>query len=499
MKNIYITFLSVAFALTSCEFDSGFEDMNVNPNAANNVAVANKFAKTVLDTSGGRYENWRNSLIYNSVLIQHYSTTASYWAGDKYFRYDSYATSLWDRYYPSAVKGIEDIINQLNDEGNSGSEMGMARILRVFIYHRLTDTHGDIPYSEAGKGYIDGILKPKYDAQQDIYMDMLKELEEAVAQIGSSSTMGNADAIFGGNTTKWKAWGNSMMLRLAMRMTKADAASAQAWAVKAISGGTMTSNDHLAAVTHTDGPEGINKNGHGEVFDVDSQMRMSATFGNHLANDPRLSVLFSPGSSNTAIVGMPNGSTSDTYVGTDGVTVPGVSDRHVYAQTNPVLRGKDVPMVFQTYAEVEFLKAEAAIRGWISSSAEEHYNKGVTAAMKMLKQLYPGTTAITDAEISTFLAGPGKLAATFPANWEMVMNEYWKATFLNEYEAYSNWRRTGYPTLVPTKHPNSVSNNQIFRRMIYPGGESATNGDNYAAAIARQGADDFTTRMWWDK
>ena len=154
-------------------------------------------------------------------------------------------------------------------------------------------------------------------------------------------------------------------------------------------------------------------------------------------------------------------------------------------------------MVFQTYAEVEFLKAEAAIRGWISSSAEEHYNKGVTAAMKMLKQLYPASTAITDAEISAYLAGPGAYDAS--KGWEMAMNEYWKATFLNEYEAYANWRRTGYPTLTPTKHPNSVSNNQIFRRMIYPGGESATNGENYAAAVARQGADDFTTRMWWDK
>ena len=169
MKKILITFLAFAFALTSCEFDKGFEEMNVNPNAAAQIGVGNKFAKTILDTSGGRYENWRNSLIYNSTLIQHYATTASYWSGDKYFRVDSYATSLWDRYYPSAVKGIEDIIDQLNDEGNSGTEMGMARILRVIIYHRLTDTHGDIPYSEAGKGYIDGTLKPKYDAQQDIY------------------------------------------------------------------------------------------------------------------------------------------------------------------------------------------------------------------------------------------------------------------------------------------------------------------------------------------
>ena len=153
------------------------------------------------------------------------------------------------------------------------------------------------------------------------------------------------------------------MLRLAMRMTKADAASAQAWAVKAINGGIIASNAGNAVIAHTDGPEGINKNGHGEVFDVDSQMRLSATFESHLSGDPRLSVLFAPGSSNSVIVGMPNGSTSDTYVGTDGVTVPGVTDRHVYAQTHSALKGKDVPMVFQTYAEVEFLKAEAAIRG----------------------------------------------------------------------------------------------------------------------------------------
>ena len=105
MKKVYIAFLSFAFALTSCEFDAGFEDMNVNPNAANNVAVANKFAKTVLDTSGGRYENWRNSLIYNSVLIQHYSTTASYWAGDKYFRYDSYACLLYTSPSPRDQRG----------------------------------------------------------------------------------------------------------------------------------------------------------------------------------------------------------------------------------------------------------------------------------------------------------------------------------------------------------------------------------------------------------
>ena len=500
MKKLFITILALSFAIVSCEFDKGFEEMNINPAKANQIDVGNKFAWTALQTSGGRYENWRNSLIYNSTLIQHFSTTAGYWSGDKYYRVNSYATSLWDRNYPSCVKGIEDIIDQLNSEGNTGTEMGMARILRVFIYHRLTDTHGDIPYSEAGKGYIDGTLKPKYDAQQDIYMDMLSELEGAVGQISGDSSMGNSDVIFGGNATKWKAWGNSMMLRLAMRMTKADAASAQAWAVKAISAGTMTSNDHIAMIAHTDGPEGINKNGHGEVFQVDSQARMSKTMENHLTGDPRLDVLFEPGSASGGVqAGMPNGSTGSDYTDLNGNTVPGIATRHAYSAVASALQGRDVPMVFQTYAEVEFLKAEAAIRGWTSGSAETHYNNGVTAAMKMLKQIYPATTAITDAEISTFLAGPGKLAASFPANWEMVMNEYWKATLLNEYEAYANWRRTGYPTLTPTKHPNSETNGQIMRRMIYPGGEASTNAENYAAAVARQGADDWMTRMWWDK
>ena len=78
MKNTFITMLAFAFALTSCEFDEGFEEMNVNPNAAAQVGVANKVAATILYTSGGRYENWRNSLIYNSTLIQHYATTAGY-------------------------------------------------------------------------------------------------------------------------------------------------------------------------------------------------------------------------------------------------------------------------------------------------------------------------------------------------------------------------------------------------------------------------------------
>jgi hypothetical protein len=490
MKKILLTFFALSLVLSSCEFGEGFEEMNVDPNKASQLDASNKFASAILKTSGSRYENWRASLIYQSTMIQHLSSTAGYWSGDKYFRSDQYANALWDRYYPDVIKEIEDIRAQLTSEGNSGSEMGMLRILRVFAFTRLTDIYGDIPYSEAGQGYINGILKPKYDAQQDIYMDMLKELEEAVAQIGASTTMGSSDLIFQGNTTKWKAWGNSMMLRLAMRLTKVDSATAKAWAEKAVAAGTMTSNDHIAMVRHTDGPDSINKNGHGEVWQADGNARMSKTFMDWMSDDPRLTVLAqrtSDGSTAVAdLIGMPNGS--------DGNSVP---DNSIYASLNDNLKGVDVPMVFHSYAEVRLLKAEMAFRGWsVPGDAKTHYEAGVKAAMQMLGSIYPKTAAITDAQVADYLAAKPYDAAK---GWEMISEQYWAATLLNEYESFNNWRRTGYPTLTPVNYDGNVTGGTIPRRLIYPVSEQATNGDNYGAAVARQGADNFTTRIWWDK
>ena len=177
MKKLLSIVLISSLVLVSCDFDKDFEEMNVDPTKAAQLDVNNKIASVLLNTSGGRYENWRASFIYSSQIVQHMSSTATYWSGNFYTRNEGYATSLFDRAYPEQVKEIEDIIYQLTNDGVTGDQMGVARIMRAFIYHRLTDIYGDVPYSEAGKGYIDGVLKPKYDAQQDIYMDMLKNLK----------------------------------------------------------------------------------------------------------------------------------------------------------------------------------------------------------------------------------------------------------------------------------------------------------------------------------
>lgn len=493
MKKIIYTIV-VLLVFASC--DNGFEELNVDPTKSSQIEANSKFTAALLRTSGERYEAWRANLIYQSTMMQHFASTAGYWSGDKYTWNKGYAASLFDRYYSGPVKAIEDILVQLREEGKPEEMIAIARIWRVTIYSRLTDVYGDIPYSEAGKGYLEGNLNPKYDAQSAIYADMLKELEESAAALGSGdSAWGGSDIIFSGDQGKWKKYANSMMLRLGLRLIKVDPAGAQSWATKAISGGVMTSNSDIAYIQHTPGPEGINKNGNGEVFSADGNPRMSKTFIDFLQGDPRLPILAARRSdASTAsadLKGLPNGLDGDLLL-----EATGEDNTNAYAEPNRgIITGEDAPMFFQTYAEVELMLAECAERwGLAGGDVEGHYNAGVTAAMKYLG-IYGTAADIADADITSYLTNnPFDSANAL----EMIGNQYWAATFLNEYETFANWRRTGYPVLTPTNYPGNETNGTIPRRLTYPTSEQTANAASYAAANAAQGPDVLTTRVWWD-
>lgn len=170
----------------------------------------------------------------------------------------------------------------------------------------------------------------------------------------------------------------------------------------------------------------------------------------------------------------------------------------LYAEPNrSIITGEGAPMFFQTYAEVEFMLAEAAERwGLAGGDAEVHYNAGVRAAMKMLS-IYGDDAIIADADIDTYLANNPFDAANAI---EQINTQYWAATFLNEYEAFANWRRVGFPNLTPVNYPGgNETGGTIPRRLTYATSEQSNNPENYAAAIASQGPDVLTTRVWWDK
>ena len=491
-KIIYV--LTIALLLGAC--DNGFEDLNVDPTKANQVGISSKLTAAQLLLSSERYDNWRGNLIYCSTMMQHIATTANYWNGNFYTWNRGYCGALMERAYPNVIKQLEDMLLQVEQESQPAEVEAIVRILRVVAFHRLTDLYGDIPYSEAGKAVIEGNLNPKYDAQADIYSDMLAELEAAASALsaGGTSSFGSADIMFNGNLDKWRKYANSMMLRLGLRMIKVNPAAAQEWATKAINGGVMESNADIAFVPHTAGPEGINQNGNGEVFLADGNPRLSSTFVGFLQGDPRLPILGarrSDGSTNPAdLIGLAPG--LDAALLLDAT---GEDNTDAYAEPNRnIITGLDAPMFMQTYAEVEFMLAEAGVRWNIGGDPATNYAEGVRAAMKML-EMYGEAAIIDDADIDAYLAANPYDAANAI---EQINTQYWIATFLNDYETYANWRRVGFPVLTPVSYPGNVTNGQIPRRLSYLQNEESRNPVNLAEAISRQGPDELSTRVWWD-
>ncbi|PCJ95524.1 MAG: SusD/RagB family nutrient-binding outer membrane lipoprotein [Flavobacteriaceae bacterium] len=487
-KSIYI----LLFALVFSACDKGFEELNVNPTKPVQVDLSNKLTAAQKFLSSERYDNWRAGLIYQSTMMQHFSTTAGYWAGDKYTWNKGYASSLIDRYYGNVIKSVEDMLVQLDEEAAPEEMKAITRIVRVIAYARVTDLYGDVPYTEAGQAFISASLLPKYDAQSAIYADLLKELEESANALGTGiSAFGDADVMYQGDQAKWKRLANSLMLRLGFRLIKVDPTASQEWVTKAIAGGVMESNEDILFLRH----DADNKNGNGEVFSADGSPRLSDTFVNFLAGDPRLPILGarrSDGDTSPAnLIGLPNGLDSAMLL-----DLTGEEDSENYAEPNrAIITGETAPMFFQTYAEVEFMLAEAGVRWGLAGDSEAHYNAGVTAAMKMLS-LYGDAAIIDDADISTYLTNNPYDAGNAI---EQINTQYWIATFLNEYETFSNWRRSGFPVLTPVNYPGNVTNGTIPRRLTYSESEQSSNPENYAAALAAQGPDELTTRVWWDK
>ncbi len=170
-----------------------------------------------------------------------------------------------------------------------------------------------------------------------------------------------------------------------------------------------------------------------------------------------------------------------------------------YSSQNPAMIARNSLTYFLTIAESELLLAEAAQRwGSAFGTAKAHYDAGVTAAMASLSQFNASMT-VTPSDISAYLASNPFV----PANaLEMINTQYWAETgaSLNFIEGWFNWRRSGYPVLVPVKYPGNITGGTVPRRYTYPVGEAATNAENLSAAqAALAGGDKWTSRMWWDK
>ncbi|QXD14522.1 SusD/RagB family nutrient-binding outer membrane lipoprotein [Rhodocaloribacter litoris] len=513
--------------LAGCDQDDRFTELNTNPTEASTIPPDFLFTTAELATAGTRYEQWRSNLIYPEAMIQHLAET--WYTGDKYTTNADWLSALWTVSYNgngdgqrAPIKLLVDLIyNNVDPECRQTQEIftecppfpatnvnkiAAARMLRVFVFQRLTDMYGDLPYFEAGMGFLRNIIAPRFDTQEEIYRDMLKELEQAVAQLDPAfPTYGSADVIYGGDVEKWRRFGNSLMLRLAMRLVKRDPALAQQWAQKAISGGLMQGIDDNFMVRHerggSEGPNGLNTNGVGEVLSDFGRPKCTRTFVNHLKTtaDPRLTVFCGIGGRLTSLEaqkGMPGGNDANTISDPSWPWHdPGFTSFADYSVPTDWVSSKTAPTFLLTYAEVAFLTAEAAVRWGIGGDPATHYASGVRASMQQLA-FYEGAPEISAAEIDAYLAAnpfdPGRAL-------EQINTQIWITTFLQGHEAWANWRRSGYPVLEPVNWPGNVTGGRIPRRLGFWG--DLVLNPNARTALERQGLSgqfDLSTPVWWD-
>ena len=524
MKNRIINIGTVCCLLLVAACDSGFEALNKDPNSvtAEEFNPAYLFTTAQLRTSRG---DDANSLYYGSCFVQQFASLSNVgifdFHGDKYVYHKGNNELLWKSTYGSSsesrpAKLIEDVLELSRDKQEYHNLHQMARIWKTVIFHRLTDMYGDVPYSEASLGYYQQIFKPKYDAQRDIYYDMLSELEDATNKLDpNQGNFASADIAYDGDIAQWKKLGYSMMLRLGMRLSKVEPATAEAWVQKAAEGGVFSSIDDNLYVKGTDATGTLDAlaNGMSWILSVSTRTpgKISKTYFDFLSdnNDPRLkhtvAVYTDPTDVSTKNTdpavqkGLPNGLDRGTLESDPSYDPNRPGQEHQYSGINRDVYAKlDGPRMFITYGEVQLMLAEAAVRGWIGGDAAQFYTNGVAGAMKTLSQ-YDQSATINDAEINTYLADhPFVGTANMESALEQINTQYWAATFMNGYESFANVRRSGYPKLIPIDYPDNETDGAFPRRLRYPDDEPVLNAENYREAVSRQGNDDFKTRVWWD-
>lgn len=529
MKNNLKYLLSSGLLLTSmlsCKYES-FEEINTNPNNPSNVVttgVFNSATKELMDGTRGSFSSGRMTLPW----VQ-YSAQQAYTEEDRFqFREgtnDTYYATLF-----SVARDFKAIIDLNTDAktrgqmalyGNNKNQIAASRVMLAYTFSILADTYGSVPYWSYGNNdadfqalQIEKYVKPKYASQQKIYTDILKELKEASEQfVTSERVFTSGDVIYNGDAVKWKKFANSLRLRLANRLNGV-ISSASGHITDAIASGVMTSNDDTASQKYENNLFFPSPMFSSYYIDARTDFKAANTFVDALKGeiggfgvDPRLFKMIAPKTAAIDPSSSPFTYTSSTVVSDyEGMPygLPNASTKAQRSNTsywsNNVIK-PDFQEVLMEYAEVEFLLSE--VNGW----DDTHYKNGVRASMERW--------GVASADIAIYL---GTLPAATKAN---VLNQKYIAMFMQPQEAYSEWRRTGYPNflLLPGQtyslnnpvgttttykftplSPSGYTLTEMPARLTYPVSLQKTNTEGYNSGVANlgSGGDKLTTKLIWD-
>ena len=505
MKKIAIILFSACglIGLNAC--DAGFDEMNVNKTAA--IAINPVFA---LNNAVINISPPSPTVQYEVGIVQQIVSPNSGVLTGANFNQDNRdnTQATWQRYYRSVIRNTYDVIATTKDPSRTNL-VNMAKILQSYAFLVLTDTYGDIPYTEAGKGYTDQKVYPKYDKQQAVYAGIIKDISDAVAALDASKTRETADVLFGGDVAKWKKFGNSLLLRIGMRLSKVDATQAQSLVSKALAGGVITTNADNVLILH----DANYLNSIGQLLNATeaNNFYLAAPFVDYLkkTNDPRLrsiAVRYVGATSGTqqtparavidpaVQIGMPFGFDNSSISGP--VKTLGLASFYDFSQADRTRMNKTTARAYLvTASQTNLLLAEAVTRGWVTGNAKDYFEAGVKAHMAQVSEMDANSVVSSSAVDAYLAANPFNSTTAL----EQINTQYWISCFLNGPEAFANFRRTGFPKLSANPFPGKAIKGDFINRLTYPNSEISVNSVNVKAAIANQGADDLDTKVWWHK
>lgn len=536
--------------LSSCS-DSYMEDLNTDPYKAVSIDPNAQLTTAQLQTYGdlGEVEIYRNYHYGFTQQLMGCWNTTNY--GGHHTIDNNEMCRIWTSYYPTAIKNLVDGIDRTKDSDFKANINAALRIWRVYMMSLITDVYGDCPYFEAGRGYIDENFNPRYDTQEEIYSDFFVELKEAASRLSSAGEALTGDVVFGGNIDKWKKFANSLRMRYAMRISGVSPDKAREEFEDALTseGGIMESAGDDALIKYMDVAFSFGQESYSDYrgnamsqlwFGNDPANNPSyicSTFFNQLkdTNDPRCfkicrfyydglmsatkpdgridltdeiiskGIKMEPCDPGTySWDNWPTGYKSD-IIAEIAENKPSV-DPNMAREVRPKLASEflqgNCPGVVMTFAEVNFLLAEAALNGWTTGdNAENYYAKGVKAAMDFLADNYD-TEKISEAEYEAYMAA-NPFGYTAEQKRHNINTQAWIHHFTNPNECWANLRRSGSPRLKSPEDYGQgaflTGGTEIPVRLCYPVLESSYNKKGYDEALDRMGgSNSWNIPLWWD-
>lgn len=486
MKQLFFALLILlSAAMIGCDKD--FEEINANPNNPEEVnpelLMVNIIRSTVNElVSDGFYRG--------NILMQYAAEIRE--PGIDRYQVGSY--NVWSNGY-NTLRNVQDLYELAESKGFNNYK-GIALTMRALLFSRMTDCYGALPYSEALKGKINGteppIYTPKFDSQEKVYEGVIAELKQANELLTEGGEPVKNDILFNGDVLKWKKFANSLRLRLLLRRSAKVDPSADMQEI--INNPTqfpiMETNDDNAVLEYVEAPNLFPITGERVGFFL--QRRISKTLADKLnsLNDPRMQIYGQPtvesvDAGTPAYAGVRNGEL-DANLGSD-------IDNTVSAVGTIFYNGHQVPVhaqgLIMLLSELKFILAESIVKGYISGDAKTYYEDGVNASINY----YKNVSGINIEASPEYFTQDGVAFSSGNA-LELIGTQRWIAMFFNDFQAWHEWKRTGFPVLTP-----SIVNNNDDRipvRFLYPSDLQVTNRDSYEAAIAEQGEDDINTRPW---